>query len=170
MSPQFWVTQWFRKSNVFKNQNTILIWNKKKIWIERKYPSIWHVSPKGEDGSPIHSIQFKPTKRHRHKTIKGPQVQLIAPMAFDCIFKENPLSQIAILYGMSIIYLFLPKLHKFRPFQIATIYAPSLKYSFVLTLMSKCFRKEFSFTHVTFFFSVLKLQHILSSHNSVFVI
>ena len=55
-------------------------------------------------------------------------------------------------------------LRKFRPicvpFQIATTYAPSLKYRFVLTLMSKCFRKfqEFSLTHVTLFFSVLKLQ------------
>jgi hypothetical protein len=76
---------------------------------------------------------------------------------------ENPLSQIAILDGMSIVF-FLPKLHKFRPicvpFQIATTYAPSLKYRFVLTLMSQWFRKfqEFSLTHVLLFFSVLKLQ------------
>ena len=46
------------------------------------------------------------------------------------------------------------------PFQIATTYAPNLKYCFVLTLMSKglCKLKEFSLTHVNFFFNVLKLQ------------
>ena len=42
-------------------------------------------------------------------------------------------------------YNFLRKLNKFRPicmfFQIATTYAPSLKYRFVLTLMSKCLCK-----------------------------
>ena len=59
---------------------------------------------------------------------------------------------------------FLPKLHKFRPicvpFQVATTYVPSFKYHIVLTLMLKCFRKfqELSFTHVTFFFSVLEPQ------------
>ena len=87
---------------------------------------------------------------------------------------ENPLSQIAVFDGMSII--FLPKLHKFRPicvpFQIATTYVPSLKYRFVLTIMSKCFCKlhEFSLAHVTFYFSVLKLQQTLSSHHLVFMI
>ena len=66
------------------------------------------------------------------------------------------------LDGMSIF--FLPMLHKFRPiyvsFQIATTYVPSLKYRFVLTLMSKflCKVQEFSLAHVTFFFSILKLQ------------
>ena len=36
-------------------------------------------------------------------------------------------------------------------FQIAITYAPSLKYRFVLTLISKCFRKfqEFSLTYAT---------------------
>ena len=163
MSPQFWVTRYFKKINILSNEYTILICNRQnKLSIGRKYPLVLHVSPNVEDGSPIHCIHFKPTKRDLHKSIKGLHVQLIAQVAFDCICLENPLSQIAILDEMSII--FLPKLHKFRPicvpFQIATTYAPSLKYRFVLTLMSKCFHKfqEFSLTHVTFFFCVLELQ------------
>ena len=85
MSPQFWLTQFFRKTNIMNNQYAILICNKKKLSIKRKYPSVSHVSPNVEDGSPIHCINFKPTKRNPHKSIKGLQVQPIAQVAFDCI-------------------------------------------------------------------------------------
>ena len=56
---------------------------------------------------------------------------------------ENSLSQIAILDEMGIIFcqscISLGQFVCF--FQIATTYAPSLKYHFVLTLMPKCFYK-----------------------------
>ena len=58
---------------------------KKKLSIKRKYPSVLHVSPNVEDGSPIHCINFEPTNRNPHKSIKGLQVQPIAQVAFDCI-------------------------------------------------------------------------------------
>ena len=126
------------------NQNTILICNKKKLLIEREYPLVSHVSPSVEDGSPIHCIHFKPTKRDPHKSIKGLQVQHIMQVAFDCIFVGKSYD-LTISYTWWNEYNFMPKLHKFRPicmpFQIATTYVPSLKYQFVLTLMSKCFRK-----------------------------
>ena len=57
----------------------------KETSIKRKYPSVSHVSPTVEDGSPIHCINLKPTKRSLHKSIKGLQVQPIAQVAFDCI-------------------------------------------------------------------------------------
>ena len=75
-----------------------------KLSIECKYPSVLHVSPNVEDGSPIHYIHFKPTKRDPHKSIKGFQVQLIAQVALIAFCLENPLSQIAILDGMRINY------------------------------------------------------------------
>ena len=85
-------------------------------------------------------------------------------------------SQIAILDGMCLI-IYLTILHKFRPicvpFQIATTYAPSLKYRFRLTLILKCFRKfqEFFLTHVTFFFGVLKFhQYPFQAQFGIFVI
>ena len=85
MSPQFWVTQHFKKTNVLNNRNTILICNKKKPSIECKYLLVSHVSPNVEEGSPIHRIHFKATKRNPRKSIKGLQVLLIAQVAFDCI-------------------------------------------------------------------------------------
>jgi hypothetical protein len=80
---QIWVTQYIRKTNVLNNQNTLLICN---IFfsIEWKYPSVLHVSPNVEDGSPIHCIHFKSTKRDLHKSIKGLQVQPIMQVVFDC--------------------------------------------------------------------------------------
>ena len=69
-----------------------------------RYPLVLHVSPNVEDGRPIHCIHFKHTKRNPHKSIKGLQVPPVVQVAFDCIFLENPLSQIAILDGMSIIF------------------------------------------------------------------
>ena len=102
------------------------------------------------------------TKRDLLKSIKGLQVQPIAQIAFDCIlFGKSSLTNSYTWWNE---YNFLPKLHKFRPicvpFQIATTFAASLKYRFVLTLVSKCFHKfqGLSLTHVTFFFNVLKLQ------------
>ena len=85
MSPQFWLTQYFRKTKILNNQYAILICNKEKLSIKRKYPSVSHVSPNVEDGSPIHCMNFKPTNRNPHKSIKGLQVQTIAQVAFDCI-------------------------------------------------------------------------------------
>ena len=85
MSPQFWITKYFRKLNILNIQYAILICNQKKLLIECKYPSVSHVSPKVEDCSPIHCIKFKPTKRNPHKSIKGLQVQLIAQVVFHCI-------------------------------------------------------------------------------------
>ena len=88
---------------------------------------------------------------------------------------ENTLSPIAIFDGTSIFF-FWPKLHEFRPiyvpFQIVTTYASILKYCFVLTFMLECFRKlwEFSITHVTFFFSVLKLQQYPLESKFIFLI
>jgi hypothetical protein len=71
MSPQFWLSQYFRKTNILNNQYAILIYNKKKLSIERKYPSVLHVSPDVEDGSPIHCIKLEPTNKKLHKSIKG---------------------------------------------------------------------------------------------------
>ena len=139
-----WLTQYFRKLIFW------MICNKKILSIERKYPSVSHVSPNVEDGRPIHCIHFKPTKRNPHKSIKGLQVQPIAQVAFDCIlFGKSSLTNSYTWWNE---YNFLPKLHKFKPicvpFHIATTYAPSLKYRYVLTLMSQCFHKfqEFSLT------------------------
>ena len=84
LSPQFWLTQYFRKTNILNNQYALLICNK-KTKIERKYPLVSHVSPNVGNGSPIHCINFKPAKRNPHKSIKGLQGQLIAQVAFDCI-------------------------------------------------------------------------------------
>jgi hypothetical protein len=69
---------------------------KKKLSIERKYPSILHVSPNVEDGSPIHCIKLELTNRNPHKSIKGLQVQPIVQVAFHCILfnLENPLSHL----------------------------------------------------------------------------
>ena len=103
MSLQFWVTQYFRKTILLNNPNTILICNK-KLSIQRKYPLVSHVSPNVEDGSLIYCIHIKPTKTDPHKSIEGFQVEPNAQVAFDCICYENPLSQRAILDGMSIIF------------------------------------------------------------------
>ena len=58
---------------------------KKKLSIERKGPLVSHVSPNVKDGSLIHCIHFKPTKRDPHKSIMGLQVQPTAQVARDCI-------------------------------------------------------------------------------------
>ena len=149
------------KSNIVDDENKILICNR-KLSIKRKYFLVSYVSPNVEVGSPIHCIHFKSTNIDLHKNIKGLQVQLIAQVAFDCIlFGKSSLKNSYTWWNE---YIFLPKLHKFRPIcgpvQIATTYAPSLKYGFVLTLTSKCIHKcqEFSLTHVIFFFNVLKFQ------------
>ena len=78
MSPQLWLTRYFRKTNISNNQCAILIFNQKKLSIKRKYPSFLHVSPNFEDGSPFHCIHFKFTKRDPHKSIKGLQVPHVA--------------------------------------------------------------------------------------------
>ena len=50
MSPQFWFTQYSRKTIILNHQYAILICNEKKnLSIERKYPSVLHVSPNVED-------------------------------------------------------------------------------------------------------------------------
>ena len=88
LSPQFWLTQYSRKNSILNNKYAILICNHKtqnKLSIESNYPSVLHVSPNVEDGSPIHCINFEPTNRNPHKSIKGLQVQPIAQMACDCI-------------------------------------------------------------------------------------
>ena len=56
------------------NPNTILICNIKNISIEHKDSKVLHISPSVEDGSLIHCIHFKPTKRDPHKSIKGLKV------------------------------------------------------------------------------------------------
>ena len=92
MPLQCWVTQYFRKYNVLNNQNTISIYYKQtnKLSIERKQALVSHVSPNVEDGSPIHCIPSKPTKSDPHKSIKGPQVEPIMQVAFDCILFGKP--------------------------------------------------------------------------------
>jgi hypothetical protein len=104
MSPQFLLAQYFRKVNSLNNQYAILIYNKKKLSIERKYPSVLHVSPNVEDGSPIHCIMLELTYRNPHKSIKGLQVQPIAQVAFHCILfnLENPLSHCLALFPISL--------------------------------------------------------------------
>ena len=139
MSPQFWVTQYFRKTKILKDQNTIFICNRLTV-----NPSVSHVSPNVGGASPIHCIHLKPTKRDPHKSIKGLQVQpIIAWMAFDFIVFGEP--SLTNSYTWWNEYNFLSKSHKFRPIcvpsQIATTYAPSLHCWFVFTLMSNCFRK-----------------------------
>ena len=94
MLPQFWLTQYVRKTNILNNQYAILICNQNKtkqnLSIERKYPSVLHVSPNVEHGSPIHCINFKPTQRNPYMSIKGPQIQPIAHVAFDCNLFGKP--------------------------------------------------------------------------------
>ena len=143
-------------------QNTILIFNKKYYQssgsILRSHMFLQMLKMVAR------SIAFtsSPQRGDPHNNIKGLQVQTIMQVVFDCIlFGKSSLTNSCTWWNE---YNFLPKLHKFRPicvpFQIATTYAPNFKYSFVLTLMMKCFHKfqEFFLTHITFFFSVLKLQ------------
>ena len=69
---------WFvtKKNNIY-----IYIINQAKVFF-------LNVSPNVEDGTPIHCINYKPTNRNPHKSIKGLQVQRIAQVAFDCICLE----------------------------------------------------------------------------------
>ena len=85
--PQFWFTHYLRKTNILYDQNTILNCNKqtKTLSIEHKYPTVSHVSPNVEDGSPIHCIRFKPTKRYLHKSIKVSSSSTNCKVASDCI-------------------------------------------------------------------------------------
>ena len=85
-----WLTQYFGTTNILNNQYAMLICNKKKLSIKRKYPSVLHVSPNVEFGTPIHCINFKPTNRNPHDRIKGLQVQPIALVAFDCNLFGKP--------------------------------------------------------------------------------
>ena len=102
MSTQFWLSHYFRKTNIFNNQYAILIYNKKKLSIERNNPSVLHVSPNVEDGSPIHCIKLEPTNRNPHKSIKGLQVQPIARKWLLIAFcLENPLSHCLALFPIS---------------------------------------------------------------------
>ena len=124
----------------------ILICDKIKLSIELKYPLVSHVSPNVEDGSPIYCIHLKPTKRDMHKSIKGLQVQPIMQVALDYIlFGKSSLTNSYTWWNGCNVFFFCQSCIRFRPicvsFQIATTYAPSLKYCFVLTLMSKCFCK-----------------------------
>ena len=89
MSPQLWLTQYLGKLIFWIiNMHSWVAKRKirKNLSFEQKYPSISHVSPNVEDSSPIHCMNFKPTKKNPHKSIKGLQVQPIAQVAFDCIF------------------------------------------------------------------------------------
>ena len=151
-----------------------MICNKKKLSIERKYPSVSHVSPNVEDGSPIHCIHFKPTKRNPHKSIKGLQVQPITQVAFDCIlFGKSSLTNSYTWWNE---YNFLPKLHKFRPicvsFQIATTYVPNFEcVLFSHSCWSVCVNPKSSPLHILLCSSVYwNFNNILLSHNLVFVI
>ena len=174
MSPQIWVTQYFRRFHILNNKNTILICNQKYISIRHKYPLASHVFPNVEDGSPIHCIHFKPTKRDPHKSIKGLQVQPIAQVAFDYIlFGKSSLTNNYTWWNE---YNFLPKLHKFRPIcvslQIATTLVPSLKYRYGLTLMwSVSLNYKIYPLHKSHSSSVYwNFNNILSRDNYVFVI
>ena len=69
---------------------------KKKLLVEHKYSSVLHVSSNVEDSSPIHCINFKPTKRNSHESIRGLQVQPIA--AFDSILFGKILSHCLALF------------------------------------------------------------------------
>ena len=100
MSSQFWLTQYFWKTNILSNQYAIV--TKKNLSIKRKDPSILHVSPNVEDGSAIHCINFKPAKRNPHESIKGLQVQPNALVAFDCICLKNPLSHCLAMFPVSL--------------------------------------------------------------------
>ena len=70
MSPQFWLTQYFRNTNNLNNQYANLICNKKNLSIECKYPLVSHVSPNVED-----DINFKPTKRNLQRASRVSQVR-----------------------------------------------------------------------------------------------
>ena len=97
MSPLFGLTQYCKKTNIwtFRTQSWFVNQkNRKKKSIKHKYPSVLHVSQNVEDDSPIHCINFKPTKRNPHKSIKHLQVQPIAQVAFDCIlFVKSSLTE-----------------------------------------------------------------------------
>ena len=85
MSPQFWVTRYFRKNDILSNQNTILICNQKKLSNECKYPSVSHVSFTCwrwwyDLLHPLQVHKERPAKDHQ-----GLQVQPIAQVAFHCI-------------------------------------------------------------------------------------
>ena len=75
------------------------------------------VSPIVEEGSPIHCINFKLTKRNPHDSIKGLQVQPnYAQVAFDCILFKKNLSHIASpcsqLVSLSLITISTPDIYK----------------------------------------------------------
>ena len=99
MSPQFWLTQYFRKTNILNNQYAILICNQKKLKsIESNYPSVLHVSPNVEDGSPIHCINFKPTNRTCKRTSRVFKFNLLRKWLLIAFCLENPLSHCLALF------------------------------------------------------------------------
>ena len=95
------------------------------------------------------------------KTSRVFKFNLLHKWLLNAFKKKNPLPQIAILDGMSIIFCqSYICLGQFVCHSNLLPHMSSLKYFFVLTLMSKCLCKfqEFSFTHGIFFFSVSYLQ------------
>ena len=141
--------------------------------IECKYLSVSHVYANVQDGSPIHFIHFKPTKRDMHKSIKGFRVQPIAQMASDCILFEKPLSQIAIHDGMSI--MICQSCISVGQFVCRSKLLPHMRQTSNIVLFScLCWSdsvksrssKIFPYTY-HFFFSAIywNLNNVLSSHN-----
>jgi len=164
-----WLTQYFRKLIFW------MICNKKKLSIERKYPSVSHVSPNVEDGRPIHCIHFKPTKRNPHKSIKGLQVQPIAQVAFDCIlFGKSSLTNSYTWWNEY--NFFCQSCISLGQFVCHSKLLPHMRQASNIVLFSHSCRSvsvnsKSSPLHMSFSSSVYwNFNNILSSHNLVFVI
>ena len=79
-----------------------MICNKKKLSIKRKYPSVLHVSPNVEDGSPIHCINFKPTNRNSIRASRVFKFNLLRKWLLIAFCLEKPLSHCLALFPISL--------------------------------------------------------------------
>ena len=90
MSPQFWLTQYFRKTNNLNKKYAILIFNQKNYQLSINILRSRMFFQMLKMVAQIHCINFKPTKRNPQTSIKALQVQPIAQVAFDCILSAKP--------------------------------------------------------------------------------
>ena len=103
LSLQFWLTNYFRKLIFWVMKSYLDLWSKKKkLSINRKYASVSHVFPKMVAQS-IESTSSPRRETHiwASRVFKFNLLHKWLVIAF-CL--ENPLSQIAILDEMSIIF------------------------------------------------------------------
>ena len=163
LSPQFWITQYFKNLIfwIIKIQSWFITQN---LWIEYEYPSVLHVSPNVEDGSPIHCI---------HWASRAFKFNLFRKWFFIA-FLENPLSQIVLLDGIGIT--FYPSCISLGQFVCNSKLLPKMRQTLSIIMFSHSCRSvsvnsRNSPLHMLFSSSMyLNFNNILSSHNFVFMI